>query len=405
MKILYVSAIELDTDGGPKTHIIEMLKEWHNLGHDILLLTPPYNRKHLKLRSKVVVYPFFGYSFFRRIISYLFMFVFLIRCICKFKPTVVYQRQMEYNPSVWLVCRIFKLPFFVEINGLMTEDLEQTGSGVILTMIHKVVEKKEFYSSTGMLCTSPLLKEKMCERYNNVSDKICFIPNGVNLNLFRPMNKGECWIKMGFRPEMKYIGYVGTFNYLDNSEQIIESFIKVAQKIPEAQLVIVGDGPRRKNCQKIVTDFNLTERVIFTGLITYEEVPLYINCFHIGIVFASKLKLQREGVIAFKLQEFLACGCPTIAHYENPRDYDQFCPFIKMVYIEDKLALSDAIIELLQDPDKCSSMAKRALSYIKENISWEKSAVKTINFIKRKKRQYRFFYERSNSNLSRNEGW
>lgn len=381
MKILYVSAIELDADGGPKTHIIEMLREWHKLGHEIVLLTPPYNREHLNLQVKVVSYPFFGYSFFRRIISYHFMFVFLVWCICKFRPTAVYERQMEYNPFIWLVCRISKLPLFVEINGLMVEDLERTGSGVIPTMIHKVVEKKEFYSSAGMLCTSPLLKKKVCEKCNNVSNKTCFMPNGVNLNLFRPMDKRDCRIKMGFPSEMKYIGYVGTFSHLDSSEKIIEGFIKIAQKIPEAQLVMVGDGPGRKDCQKIVADFNLTERVIFAGLVNYEDIPIYINCFDIGMVSASKLKLEREGLIAFRLQEFLACGCPTIAHYKNPKDYDQFCRFVKMVYIEDKLALSDAVIELLEDPDKCSSMAEQALSYIKENVSWEKTAVNTINFI------------------------
>src|SRR3972149_7239005 len=147
MKILYVSAIELDADGGPKTHIIEMLREWHKLGHEIVLLTPPYNRERLNLQVNVVFYPFFGYSFFRRIISYHLMFVFLVWCICKFRPTIVYERQMEYNPFIWLVCRISKLPLFVEINGLMVEDLERTGSGVIPIMVHKVVEKKEFYSS------------------------------------------------------------------------------------------------------------------------------------------------------------------------------------------------------------------------------------------------------------------
>src|SRR3972149_5469002 len=241
MKILYVSAIELDADGGPKTHIIEMLREWHKLGHEIVLLTPPYNRERLNLQVNVVFYPFFGYSFFRRIISYHLMFVFLVWCICKFRPTIVYERKM------------------------------------------------------------------------------------------------------------KYIGYVGTFSHLDSTEKIIESFIKIAQKMPEALLVMVGDGPGRKDCQKIIADINLTERVIFTGLVNYEDVPIYINCFDIGMVSASKRKLEREGLIAFRLQEFLACGCPTIAHYKNPKDYDQFCLFVKMVYIEDKLALSDAVIELLED--------------------------------------------------------
>ncbi|MBC8488890.1 MAG: glycosyltransferase family 4 protein [Bacteroidetes bacterium] len=381
MKILYVSAIELDVDGGPKTHIIEMLRAWHTLGHDIFLLTPRFDKRRLNLPGKVMFYPFFGYSFLRRIISYIFLFAFLIWSIHKFNPDLIYVRQMEYNPFVRIVCRIFRLTYFLEINGLITEDLEKTGSRFIPIMIHKVVEKKEFYSSTGMFCTSPLLKKRICEKYNNIRNKIFFIPNGVNLNIFKPLNKGECRIKKRLDPEMKYIGYVGTFNHLHDSEQIVESFENIAETIPEAQLVMVGDGPRKKECQKRVARFNLTKRVIFTGSVPYEDVPIYINCFDIGIILASKHRLEREGVVAFKLQEFLACGCPTIAHYKDQKDHEKYSPFVKMVHIEDRPGLLNAVIELLQSQDKCSELTRSALSYIKNNVSWEKSAKLTVDFI------------------------
>ena len=384
MKILYVSSIELDIQGGPKTHIIEMVKEWRRLGHDVLLLTPPFDQKHLNLPLRVQVYPFFGYSFFRRVISYLFLSVILMRSLFKFAPDVLYERQMEFNPFIWFICRIFKLPFFIEINGLIAEDLKQTGSRVIPIFIHKIIEKKEFHSSAGMCCTSPILKKKISERYKNIANKVYYIPNGVNLNLFRPMNKRECRIKIGFLPELKYIGYVGTFNHLHDSEQVIESFKKVAEKISDLRLIMAGDGPRRRDCQNLVADYGLANKVIFTGPVNYEDVPAIINCFDVGLVFASKLRLKREGVVAFKLFELLACGCPTVAYYKDQEDYNRYSPFVKMVYFEDKQTIIDAIVELLRDPDKSSGMAERALYYIKENVSWERSAAKTVDFIKRK---------------------
>lgn len=384
MKILYVTAIELDTDGGPKTHIIEMIMEWDKIGHDILLLAPSFNNELLKLPVGIINYPFFGYSLLRRAFSYLLMSFVLLGCILKFRPEIIYERQMEFNPTIWLLCKLYKLPFFLEINGLMTEDLEKTGAWSISIFLQKVIEGKEVNSATGIFCTSPLLREKIATKYHDISDRVIFIANGVNRDLFHPRNKEKCRIKMGFRPEKKYIGYVGTFNHLQNSEQLIENFVKVAKKIPEAQLIMVGDGPTKKYCQKLVSDFNLTERVVFTGLINYGDVPLYINCFHVGLVPASKLRLEREGVVSFKLQEFLACGCPTIAHYLSKNDYDKFCQFIKMAHIDDKYSLSDAVIELLENQDKCTSLAERALSYIKDNVSWEKSASKTINIIEKR---------------------
>ncbi len=381
MRILYVSAIELDSDGGPKTHVVEMLREWQKQGHDILLLNPYSDLKRFKLPIRVQFYPFFGYSFIRRIISYIVMFILLLRSISKFKPTAVYERQMEYNPFVYLACKIFRVPLFVEINGLMAEDLEQTGSARISILIHKFVEKSEIFACTGILCTSSVLQKKVTALYPKVFNKVCFIPNGVNLNLFHPLDKRKCRHKKGFKAYYKYIGYVGSFSHLHNLEQAIDSFMKVADKIPQAQLIMVGDGPKREDCQKLITCNNLKNRVRFIGPVDYEAVPSYINCFDVGLVVADSLRLEREGVVAFKLWEFLACGCPTIAQYKDQSDYEKFSSFVKMVHIDDKLGLSNGIIDLLEDSDKSSQLADNALHYTKGNISWKKSAMLSHNFI------------------------
>jgi glycosyltransferase involved in cell wall biosynthesis len=381
MRILYVSAIELDIDGGPKTHILEMLREWEKQGHDILLLSPRFDLKRFKLPISIKFYSFFGYSFVRRIISYIFLFIILLRSISKFKPTAVYERQMEHNPFVYLACKIFKVPFFIEINGVMAEDLEQTGSARIPVMIHKAIEKVEIKACAGVLCTSDLLKQKLTAMYPRIFSKICFIQNGVNLNLFRPLDKQKCRQRLGFDTYRKYVGYVGSFSHLHNLEQAIESFMKVADKIPDAQLIMVGDGPKKKDCQKLTNCHNLTNRIQFTGPVDYEAVPLYINCFDVALVVADRLRLEREGVVAFKLWEFLACGCPTIAQYLDQKDYEKFYSFSKMVHIDDKEGLSKGIIELLEDSNKSSRMSCNSLYYIKGNISWKKSALLSHNFI------------------------
>jgi glycosyltransferase involved in cell wall biosynthesis len=273
------------------------------------------------------------------------------------------------------------VPLFVEINGLMTEDLEQTASTRASIMIHKYIEKNELYACTGILCTSSVLQKKMTALYPKVSNKICFIPNGVNLNLFRPLDKWQCRHRLGFKAYHKYIGYVGSFSHLHNLEQAIESFVKVADKIPEVQLIMVGDGPKREDCQKLITNNNLENRVRFTGPVDYEAVPSYINCFDVGLVVADSLRLEREGVVAFKLWEFLACGCPTIAQYKDQSDYEKFYSFVKMVHIDDKSSLSSGIIELLEDSDKSFQLAENALYYTKGKISWKKSAMLSHNFI------------------------
>jgi glycosyltransferase involved in cell wall biosynthesis len=163
----------------------------------------------------------------------------------------------------------------------------------------------------------------------------------------------------------------------------VESFAKVWDKFPAARLVMIGDGPHKKICEMLAARYHLEKYVIFTGAVKYEDVAVVINCLDVALGLASRPRLEREGVVAFKFQEFLACGCPTVAQYLDPLDHKHFSAFVKMVHVDDKPGVVSAILELLEDPDSGSSMAKRALTYVKENVSWEKSARMSIDFMDR----------------------
>jgi glycosyltransferase involved in cell wall biosynthesis len=380
MRILYISAVELDIEGGPKTHVIELIKSWHAQNHKILLLTPKFSIRRLRLPCRISHYPFAGYSFFRWMMTTSFLFATLIWHLYRFKPTVVYERQMVFNFMVSLACKIFRTPLFVEVNG-SAEDLKQMGSNQLVIKVHEISEKFEFSFVTGVTCTSPLLKRKLRECHLNLADKTAFIPNGANLSLFRPMNKHDCRRRMGLEPHSRYIGYMGTFNHLHSPEQIIKSFRRVREMRENVILVMVGDGPLKKNCEKMVFDYSLNNDVIFTGSLKYEDVAIAINCFDIGLILASRLRLEREGVVAFKFQEFMACGCPIIAQYMDKSDEKRYSDFVKLVHIDKKSKIESAIIELLDLPEYRASIAEKAFLYAQKNLSWKKSAQLTVDFI------------------------
>lgn len=374
MKILYLTAIELDVDGGPKTHIVEMLDAWVRQGHRIYFLSPYFDKKNQNLPVESITFPFFGYSFPRRMVSYICLFTILLKLIPRYRPDVIYVRQMEYNPFVRIACRMFRVPYCIEINGLMSEDLATAGSGAFPVAFHEMIERYEFNSACGIFATSSRLKEKICRRYESVQKKTFYIPNGVNRSLFRPMNKQDCRLHRNLEADKKYIGFIGTINHLHDPEKIIAAFAEVAKNMPDVRLIIVGDGPKKRICRKLACDLEIENKVIFTGAVPYRDIPFYINCFDIGVVTASKNRLEREGLVAFKLQELLSCGCPTIAYYQSPEDFKKYSDFVKMVHVEDSTGLSTAMKDLLADRERCLSMSEQSLAYIRENVSWEKSA-------------------------------
>lgn len=378
MKILYITAIELDVNGGPKTHISEMITAWVKQGHKIYFLSPYFDKNKLNLQVESGAFPFFGYSFPRRMVSYLFLFTALLIFILKYRPDVIYVRQMEHNPFIFIVCRIFRKPYCIEINGLVSEDMAATGSGSVASAFHAMIEKYEFNSACVLFTTSSRLAENICHKYESVQKKTFYIPNGVNRSLFYPMNKLDCRSDRNLEKDKKYIGFIGAINYLHDPEKIISVFAEVAATISDVHLIMVGDGPKKCICQKLAFDLKIDDKVIFTGAVPYRDVPAYINCFDIGVVTASRNRLEREGLVAFKLQELLSCGCPVIADYQSIEDFKKYSDFVKMVHVDDKSGLAAAMKELLADHEKRRSMSEQSVAYIREYVSWEKSSKLTV---------------------------
>jgi len=101
MKILYVSAVELDCVGGPTTHVVEMVRNLHVISNEVLLLTPSFNQSLLKLPThvKIKIYPFIGYSALRRLFSYGCLFIILLWHLLRYRPDAVYERVVTVDVS------------------------------------------------------------------------------------------------------------------------------------------------------------------------------------------------------------------------------------------------------------------------------------------------------------------
>ena len=71
-------------------------------------------------------------------------------------------------------------------------------------------------------------------------------------------------------------------------------------------LVLVGDGPERDNLQDLVLHRNLKERVHFTGMVPYDEMPCYLAMAD-AFVTASVTEVHPLSVI-----EAMAAGLPVL---------------------------------------------------------------------------------------------
>lgn len=131
---------------------------------------------------------------------------------------------------------------------------------------------------------------------------------GIDNNKFVPVNR-ERIIK--FRREMDIAGdsfvitCIGELTTRKNQTLIIESFPKIVSSIPNAILLIVGDGSQENKLKKKVNQLGLIKSVKFLGY--RKEVDKIIALSDIG-VSASKY----EG-LPVNIMEFMASGKPVVA--------------------------------------------------------------------------------------------
>lgn len=144
------------------------------------------------------------------------------------------------------------------------------------------------------------LQEKLVDM--GASDgKIVVLRNGIDLNLFKPLDRKETRAKLGLSG--KTLLSVGNLIELKGHDITIQALVD----LPDVRLLIVGEGKEESNLKKLARSLGVADRVIFLGRIEHEELKRYYNAVD-ALVLAS----SREGW-ANVLLESMACGTPVIA--------------------------------------------------------------------------------------------
>jgi teichuronic acid biosynthesis glycosyltransferase TuaC len=133
------------------------------------------------------------------------------------------------------------------------------------------------------------------------AERIEVLRNGVDLQLFRPIERDAVRRKLGMRRTT--LLSVGHLIPRKGHHLVIQAL----PRLPETDLIVIGDGAERGALEALARQSGVRERVTFIGARPQDELRNYY-----GAADALVLASSREGW-ANVLLEAMACGTPVVA--------------------------------------------------------------------------------------------
>ena len=110
--------------------------------------------------------------------------------------------------------------------------------------------------------------------------------------------------------------------------------------------------------------FRIEDKIIFIKSVRHDNIPKYINLANLCILFKRELK---SGYSPLKMYEYMACGKPIIASNVKGLDIIEKEDVGKVVDINNKKKVAEAIITLLSNEKRAKKMGENARNFILKN--------------------------------------
>ena len=171
-----------------------------------------------------------------------------------------------------------------------------------------VGEERVIRTADAIVAFSRHESDAMVRFYDAAPDKIEVIPCGVDVDLFRPVNRREAKQKLGLG-EDGVVLFVGRLEPLKGVDILLRAVAQLERADTTRTVIVGGDqaDAEMARLRALCSDLGIAERVSFLGRMAQQELPLYYSAADVSVIPSY---YESFGLVAL---ESMACGTPVIA--------------------------------------------------------------------------------------------
>ncbi len=265
--------------------------------------------------------------------------------------------------SAWLISVLRRRPFLLEIRDLWPEFAIDIGvlKNPLLIWLSRMLEKFLYGRATHILVNSPAFRDYLIAK-GIAGSRITLIPNGVDLETFRPDVDGSAFrqeFDLNDRFVVTYSGALGLANDID-------TILRAADRLrdePNIQILLVGSGKEQDRLEALAESLDLPN-ITFTGSRPKTEMPQVLAASDVCVATLQGIRMFRT-VYPNKVFDYMASGRPTLLAIDGViREVIEAADGGIFIPPGDDRALADAIRDLYNDREKAKTLGQNARRYV-----------------------------------------
>ena len=270
--------------------------------------------------------------------------------------------RLQY-PDIIIAERTTSYGFLAAVSGLKPVVIAQQGrtdlwpEKSLLLPFKKIIQKYAFKKADLIHAWGPVMTISM-KAANVDMNKVLVLPKGINLVDFENKNATDS-------TNIKAI-VTRSLNTEYRHNIILKAFALLNKKGIDFELIIVGDGKKLDLLKELAKEFNMENKVAFTGRIPNTELPALLQNSNIYISMPIT-----EGVSA-SLFEAMASTCyPIVSAIPGNESWITHRENGQLVPIDDYLKLADELIWAFENSDYRKAAVLKNRKFVEEQANYD----------------------------------
>jgi glycosyltransferase involved in cell wall biosynthesis len=220
----------------------------------------------------------------------------------------------------------------------------------------RAIEAEVFRSADALAVVSDELVDYVVA-HGAAPGRVHVIRNAVDTTLFNPHAPPTCLPSI---PANAFVvGFSGSLKIWHGLDTLMPAFRSLRERLPQAHLLLVGEGPRKTWVEGYAEGAGLTDAITLTGWVPHHDLPGLIA--RMDVATAPYPAVEGHYFSPLKLYEYLAVGRPVVASLigQTASVLDGTGAAL-LVPPGDAPALADALLRVAHDPGLATRLGRQA---------------------------------------------